>query len=90
MRLFSSSSRTFGTRETGHLSDRDAVTTFLKVKSKIEKKVDNFIYSGVEWRPYNYLNLNKEQNEKVIEVLEALDEDDDVQSTFINCNVEMI
>ena len=34
--------------------------------------------------------LNKEQNEKVIEVLEALDEDDDVQSTFINCNIEMI
>jgi YebC/PmpR family DNA-binding regulatory protein len=63
---------------------------FYKVKSEIEKKVDNFIYSGVEWRPYNYLNLNKEQNEKVIEVLEALDEDDDVQSTFINCNIEMI
>ena len=63
---------------------------FYKVKSEIEKKVDNLIYSGVEWRPHNYIDLNKEQNEKVIQVLEALDEDDDVQDTFINCNLEMI
>ena len=63
---------------------------FYKVKSEIEKKVDNLIYSGVEWRPHNYIDLNKEQNEKVIQVLEALDENDDVQDTFINCNLEMI
>ena len=63
---------------------------FYKVKSEIEKKVGSFIYSGVEWRSHNYINLNKEQNEKVIQVLEALDEDDDVQDTFINCNLEMI
>ena len=62
---------------------------FYKVKNKIEKKVDNFNYSGVEWRPHNYINLTKEQNEKIIKILESLDEDDDVQNTFINCNIEM-
>ena len=62
---------------------------FYKVKSEIEKKVGNFTYSGTEWRPHNYITLTKEQNEKVIQVLEALDEDDDVQNTFINCIIEM-
>ena len=31
----------------------------------------------------------KEENEKIIQILEALEEDDDVQKTFINCNFVM-
>jgi YebC/PmpR family DNA-binding regulatory protein len=62
---------------------------FYKVKSELEKKVDNFDYSGVQWRPHSFLTLEKEQNEKIIKVLEALDEDEDVQNTFINCKIEM-
>ena len=61
---------------------------FYKVKNEIEKKVDNISFSGIEWRPHNYLSLNKDQNEKVLQVLENLDEDDDVQNTFINCKIE--
>ena len=61
---------------------------FYKVKNEIEKHVDNFNYSGIEWRPHTYINLTKEQNNKVIQILETLDEDDDVQSTFINCIIE--
>jgi YebC/PmpR family DNA-binding regulatory protein len=60
---------------------------FYKVKSKIEKKIDNFIYSGVEWRPHEYLDLTKDQSEKIIKIVDSLDEDDDVQNTFINCNI---
>ena len=60
---------------------------FYKVKNKIEKKVENISYSGIEWRPHNFLNLSKDQNEKVLQVLENLDEDDDVQNTFINCKL---
>ena len=62
---------------------------FYKVKSEIEKKVDNFTYSGVEWRPHNNINLTTDQNEKIIQILEALEEDDAVQNTFINCNIGM-
>ena len=62
---------------------------FYKIKTEIEKKVDNFNYSGIEWRPQTYINLTKEQNEKIIQVLETLDEDDDVQNTFINCNINI-
>ncbi len=62
---------------------------FYKVKSEFEKMLDNFVYSGIEWRPLNYLILNKkEQNEKIIEVLETLDELDDVQNIYINVKLK--
>ena len=58
---------------------------FYKVKSKIENKVSNFIYSGIEWRAHDVLKLSKEQKEKVVIMLESLDEIDDIQNIFINC-----
>tara|TARA_B100001057_G_scaffold31850_1_gene28956 strand:+ start:2183 stop:2899 length:717 start_codon:yes stop_codon:yes gene_type:complete len=58
---------------------------FYKVKSSIEKKISNLMYSGIEWRAYNFLKLSKEQKDKVIFMLEGLDEIDDIQNLFINC-----
>jgi YebC/PmpR family DNA-binding regulatory protein len=60
---------------------------FYKVKSEIEKSVDTFIHSGVEWRPQSAIDISKEQSDDVIKTLEALEEDDDVQNTFVNCNL---
>ena len=68
------------------ISEKD---DFYKVKSEIEKKVNSFDYSGIEWRPNNYLKLNSEDNNKISQILEYLDQDEDVQNTFINCNIEM-
>ena len=58
---------------------------FYKVKNTIEKKISNFIYSGIEWRAHNVLKLTKEQKDKVIIMLESLDEIDDIQKIFTNC-----
>ena len=58
---------------------------FYKVKSSIEKKISNLIYSGIEWRAHNILKLTNEQKEKVVFMLESLDEIDDIQNIFINC-----
>ena len=58
---------------------------FYKVKSKIENKISNIIYSGIEWRAHNVLKLSSEQKEKVVIMLESLDEIDDIQNIFINC-----
>ena len=63
---------------------------FYKVKNKFEKKLDNFEYSGIEWRPFNYLDLDKEQSKKILEILEFLEELDDVQNTYTNANLEQI
>ena len=34
---------------------------FYKVKIKIEKKIEEFISSGIEWLPINKVSLNKEK-----------------------------
>ena len=61
---------------------------FYKVKTELEKKIDNFTYSAIEWRALNYLNLNKEQSKKMLEVLNTLNQLDDVQNIFTNANLE--
>ena len=82
-----------GAQDCESLSDMHEIVSkkedFYKVKNNIEKKIDNLNYSGIEWRPYNIIDLTNEQNEKVIQILEALDDDDDVQNTFINCNIKI-
>ena len=60
---------------------------FYKVKNEIEKQVKEFIYSGIEWRAHNYIKLNKAENEKITELLETLDDDDDIQNVFFNCKI---
>ena len=57
------------------------------MKSQVEKKVNNFSYSGIEWRPYNYLDIPKEQIKKIEEIVESLDNNDDVQNVFVNCKI---
>jgi len=61
---------------------------FYKIKTELEKKIDAFTYSSIEWRPFNYLQLNKEQIEQTLEVLTALEELDDVQNIFTNANLK--
>tara|TARA_B100000886_G_scaffold114855_1_gene77279 strand:- start:2475 stop:3191 length:717 start_codon:yes stop_codon:yes gene_type:complete len=58
---------------------------FYQVKNNIEKKISNFMYSGIEWRAHNVLKLSEEQKEKVFVMLESLDEIDDIQNIFTNC-----
>ena len=74
------------------LDDIFEITTekedFYKIKTELEKKIETFIYSSIEWRPFNYVNHNKEQNEQILEVLNALEELDDVQNIFTNANLK--
>ena len=60
---------------------------FYKIKNEIEKNIDNFLYSGIEWRPQTYLKISQEESDAVVKMLETLEEDDDVQNTFVNCNI---
>ena len=63
---------------------------FYKIKTEIEKKIDMFNYSAIEWRPLNYINIPKDKNEQIIGVLNALEELDDVQNIFTNANLKNI
>ena len=61
---------------------------FYKIKTEIEKKINTFNYSSIEWRPLNYIDLTKDNIEKVLEVLSALEELDDVQNVFSNAKLK--
>ena len=61
---------------------------FYKIKTELEKKIETFNYSSIEWRPVNIVNLNKDQSEQVSEVLTSLEEIDDVQNVFTNANLK--
>ena len=61
---------------------------FYKIKTELEKKIETFNYSSIEWRPVNIVNLNRDQSEQVSEVLTSLEEIDDVQNVFTNANLK--
>ncbi len=57
---------------------------FYKVKLELEKKIDVFEYSSTEWRPFNFIKLDKDQMNNAAEVLTLLEDLDDVQNIFTN------
>ena len=54
------------------------------VKKKIEKKIQNFISTEIEWKPLNVVKIKKDKLEETSEFLEALENDDDVQRVYTN------
>jgi len=65
----------------------EVITTkdnFYKVKTEIEKKIHDFISSGIEWLPLNKIALDKEKTQSVISFLETLENDEDVQHVYAN------
>ena len=82
-----------GAKDCLHLDDFHEIITekedFYKIKTELEKKVDTFLYSAIEWRAINLLNLQKEKFEKIIHILNSLEELDDVQNIFTNINLRL-
>ena len=61
---------------------------FYQVKKELEKKIDVFEYSSIEWRPLNYIELDKDQSKNIADVLTSLENLDDVQNIFTNANLK--
>ena len=61
---------------------------FYKVKVEIERKIKDFISSGIEWLPINKISLNEEKVKSVLDFLEKLEDDDDVQHVYANLKIE--
>ena len=57
---------------------------FYKVKKAIEKKIDIFVHSGIEWYSSNQLDLQEDQYKSAVNLLESLEENDDVQNVYTN------
>ena len=63
---------------------------FYKVKVEIEKKIQEFSSSGIEWLPINKICLNQEKTKSVLNFLELLEDDEDVQYVYANLEIENI
>ena len=61
---------------------------FYKVKTEIEKTIQDFVSSGIEWLPLNKVILDQEKTKSVLNFLELLEDDDDVQYVYANIEVE--
>ena len=60
---------------------------FYRVKNESGKLIKKFDYSGIEWRPKNKVSLKKDDEKELVNLLELLEEDDDIQKIFHNCNL---
>ena len=57
------------------------------VKKNLEKYLNNFLYTGIEWLPLVYLDVKKQEKDNIIYFLENLLDDDDVQNVYSNIRV---
>ncbi len=67
-----------------------SVNEIYSVKKNLEKRLDNFISTEIEWIPFNFVKVSDEQREKLIEFFEILEENDDVQNVFSNLEIRII
>ena len=54
------------------------------VKKNLEKKIDNFISTAIEWIPINSVKISKEKKEELIILFDALEDDEDVHNFYSN------
>ena len=54
------------------------------VKKGLEKEIENFISTEIEWIPLNNVEVSKEKNDDLINFFESLEEDDDIQNIYTN------
>ncbi len=60
------------------------INEIYNIKKELEKEIDNFISTEIEWIPLNNIKISKEKNDELINFFEALEEDDDVQNVYSN------
>ena len=63
-----------------------SINEIYNVKKELEKKINNFISTEIEWVPLNNINVMKDKEESLINFFESLEEDDDVQNIYSNAN----
>ena len=63
-----------------------SVNEIYNVKKNLEKKINNFISTKIEWIPLNNVEISEEKQENLIEFFENLEDNEDVQYFFNNAN----
>tara|TARA_B100000003_G_scaffold51169_1_gene45105 strand:- start:50 stop:772 length:723 start_codon:yes stop_codon:yes gene_type:complete len=63
------------------------VSEIYNVKKELEKEINNFISTEIEWVPLNSVKISKEKNQDLINFFETLEDDDDVQNIYSNAKL---
>ena len=61
--------------------DKDEI---YKVKKKLEKEIQTFISTGIEWVPIVMNEVKDKEKQEIISFLENLEDDEDVQNVYTN------
>ena len=61
-----------------------SINDIYNVKKELEKEINNFISTEIEWKPLNSVKISKEKNEEMINFFELLEDEDDVQNIYSN------
>jgi YebC/PmpR family DNA-binding regulatory protein len=65
------------------------VNEIYNVKKNLENKISNFISTKIEWIPLNSVKISDDQQEKIINFFETLEDNDDVQNIFSNLEIRI-
>ena len=61
-----------------------SINDIYNVKKELEKKISNFISTGIEWVPLNAVEISEGKKKELISFFEILEDDDDVQNIYSN------
>jgi transcriptional/translational regulatory protein YebC/TACO1 len=65
-----------------------SVETFEPVRKALARKNINIENASLQWIAQNYVRISGEDAEKVIKLIEALEESDDVQNVYSNADFD--
>ena len=57
------------------------------VKKKLEKNINNFLSTEIEWVPLNKTEISPVEKDEIINFLGTLDDNDDVQNVYTNVKI---
>ena len=63
-----------------------SINEIYNVKKELEKKINNFVSTEIEWIPLNSVEVSKEKHDDLINFFETLEEEDDVQNVYSNAD----
>ena len=63
-----------------------SINEIYNVKKELEKEINNFISTEIEWIPLNNVKISVEKNEDLINFFELLEEEDDIQNIYSNAD----
>ena len=61
-----------------------SISEIYNVKKELEKEINNFISTEIEWIPINSIGISKDKNSDIFNFFETLEEDEDVQNVYSN------